>query len=258
MKILKPQIFASIFLLLSGSLYLNSLKAVTSKSAPAPCVVGRTAAPIGFWTWPANSKVNIYLREPDFSAAEIPAVRTAVENWDVSAAENGSQVHFTMLGLTRETKTGPGDMTLIRGHVYDSKVRHLALLRAQSLKSNQLIDYALVIVDFRVKSLEVLTNVMAHEIGHSLGLLDCPQCKGDSTAMALLDGGDNSNGIEGPTACDKVEVLAAYKELRLHARAAPTTVMLKNPLTDPSEQPEANDTPIVLKPIAALTGRANH
>ena len=34
-----------------------------AESAITPCLVGRTAPPVGFWTWPANTHVNIYLRD---------------------------------------------------------------------------------------------------------------------------------------------------------------------------------------------------
>lgn len=227
---------------------LNYPKALTSKIVPAPCVAGRTAAPTGFWTWPANSHVNIYLREPDFSAEYVSAVRIAVENWDAAAVENGSNVHFSFHGLTSETKTAHGDLTIIRGDVYDKKIKHLALLEAHSRRNDQLIDYALVIVDLRVRNPAVLTNVMAHELGHSLGLLDCYECSRKSTAMGLLKTATEPNGIEGPTACDKIAVLAAYRELALHVRSAPTALTINKPPVDEGEEPEADDTPVVRKP----------
>lgn len=65
-----------------------------------------------------------------FSAAYVSAVRIAVENWDAAAVENGSNVHFSFHGLSHETKTARGDLTVIRGDVYDKKIRHLALLEA--------------------------------------------------------------------------------------------------------------------------------
>jgi hypothetical protein len=245
---MKPKCFAFTFLLIMASLYLNSPQALISATKPSQCVVGRTAAPFGFWTWPANSHVKIYLRESQFSESEAAAVKVAAQNWDVTARENGSNVHFSFLGFTRESKTAQGDLTLIRGDVYDKKMKHLALLQAHSLRSNQLIDSALIIVDFRVKNPDVLTNVMAHELGHSLGLLDCPQCNQKSTAMGLLKTGTEPNGINGPTACDTVAVLAAYQDLKLHVRPAPTILTFNKPVVDPGEDPEADDTPIVRRP----------
>ena len=157
---MKSRIIAFTLLAIIATLGVDVPAAVKSDPALARCVVGRTAAPFGFWTWPANSQVNIYLREPDFSASYLSAVRVAVQNWDAAAAENGSNVHFTFHGLTRETRMAHGDMTITRGDVYDKRVKHLALLEAHSLRGDQLIDYALIVVDFRVKNPEVLTNVM--------------------------------------------------------------------------------------------------
>src|SRR5882762_6173263 len=98
------------------------LATAVSGNGNSPCVAGRNAAPVGFWTWRANTNVNVYLREPDFSEVEIAAVRIAVENWDASTAQNGSNVRFRMRGLTHETRTGIGDMTLTRGDVFNKKL----------------------------------------------------------------------------------------------------------------------------------------
>jgi hypothetical protein len=231
-----------LFLTIASIFSTHSL-AVTTKTATtttAPCVIGRTAPAPGFWTWPANSHVKIYLRSPDFSETDLNAVSVAVRNWDESALENGSSVRFTVVGLTPQTKSAAGEMTLVRGDVYDKQRRHLAMLQAHSLKENQLIDYALLVVDAKVTSPEVLTNVMAHEIGHSLGLLDCIKCSSGTTAMGLMNGNGESNGIEGPTACDKVVVGNAYRELL--ARVGPAPVL---PVVDEGELPEEDDTPVV-------------
>lgn len=241
---------AASFTLVIVAAHFGYSKTIVSDGPIAPCVVGRTAAPTGFWTWPINSQVNIYLREPDFSEEYVSAVRVAVENWDTAAVENGSHVHFIFHGLTRETKTGHGDLTIIRGDVYGKKDKHLALLEAHSLRNDQLIDYALVFVDLRVTNPEVLTNVMAHELGHSLGLLDCYECARKSSAMGLLKTGNEPNGIQGPTFCDQNAVLSVYHELTLHhIGPAPTTSTLdKKKAPDPGEEPEADDTPVVRRP----------
>jgi hypothetical protein len=158
--------------------------------------------------------VNVYLRQPDFSEAEIPTLMVALKNWDQSAAENGSNVHFVFRSLSREAKLGLGDLSIIRGQTYDKKLKHLARLEAYSLGNNQLIDCALIIVDPRVKHTKSLINTIAHEVGHSLGLLDCYRCKEKSTAMGLISTADGPHGIEGPTTCDKMQVLAGYQELK--------------------------------------------
>lgn len=205
-------------LLVSFTPSVNNPKASAKENlagrSAALCVVGRTAPPTGFWTWPANTRVTIYLREPDFSETDLAAVRLAVSNWDATALETGTNVRFVFVGLTRETRTAQNEMTIIRQAVFNKQQRHRALLEAHSLRQDLFIDYALILVDPSVRNSGLLTNVVAHEIGHSLGLLDCYECDSRSTAMGLLKAGDESNGIEGPTPCDRHEVKAVYLGLR--------------------------------------------
>jgi hypothetical protein len=236
---------ATLLLILAASI-MNLPSAVQSKAVSNPCIVGRTAAPVGFWTWPAKSQVSVYLRDPDFSTDYSAAVALALKNWDTVAGENGSDVHFSFRGLTTETKTARGEVTIIRGDVFKKKEKHLALLKAHSLKGDQLIDYAEIVVDFRVNNPEVLTNVMAHEIGHSLGLLDCYQCSNRSTAMGLMKTATEPNGIEGPTPCDIIAVQTAYRELAVRIRQMPVEPV--NKPSDVGEEPQADDTPIIKPP----------
>jgi hypothetical protein len=60
--------------------------------------------------------------------------------------------------------------------------------------------------------------------------------------MGLIKGSGESNGIEGPTACDKAGVETAYRELL--ARVGPAPAL---PLADEGETPEEDDTPVVEK-----------
>jgi len=101
-----------------------------------------------------------------------------------------------------------------------------------------MIDYAVIVVDFKAKNPEVLTNVLAHEIGHTLGLLDCYQCSNGSTAMGLMKGADDSNGIEGPTACDKQAVRSAYRELLARGTQAVSAISLNKTVEDDGEEPK--------------------
>jgi hypothetical protein len=204
--------------------YKDSNEGPATNSRPAACVVGRNSPPTGFWTWPANTHVSIYLREPDFSSGDVAAVRLAVANWDATATETGSHVRFDFQGLTREIRNAQGEITIVRQVVFDKKQRHRAWLEAHSRQQDQFIDYALILVDPSVRNPAMLTNVVAHEIGHSLGLLDCDKCDGRSTAMGLLKASDESNGIEGPTFCDRQEVTAAY---RISKRRTPLVAVVE-------------------------------
>lgn len=241
---MKIKLLALLCAVLTCAQLFGVTSAAHSNNHPtAPCVIGHTAPAVGFWTWPANTVVTVYVREPDFTLADAAAIKIAIENWD-AASQNGSNVHFSFQGFTREAKTSRGTLTLIRGDVYDPGSRHMAVLQARSLNDNQLVDYAIVIVDVRVKSAPVLTNITAHEIGHSLGLLDCYECSRNSTAMGLLKSARESNGIEGPTACDSERVEVAYRDLKILVRPAPTGLGISSE----GEEPEEDDTAVVKRP----------
>ena len=205
-------------LLIVASLSFNQMASAENGNAAnskaiTPCVDGRTAPSTGFWSWPANTVVNIYLRQPDFSAADVSFVKTAVTNWDNALTQNGSTVRFIFHGLTSESRMAQNEMTIIRKVVSDKKGRQRAILEAHSRQQDRFIDYALLLVDPGVKNPETLTNVVAHELGHSLGLMDCYKCENQTTAMGMLKRGDQSNGIEGPSSCDTSRVMTAYAGL---------------------------------------------
>ncbi|MDT4966450.1 MAG: hypothetical protein QOJ64_1187 [Acidobacteriota bacterium] len=217
---------------------------------PKTCTTGQTAPPIGSWTWAGESRVEVFIRVPDFSADEVPALLRAVKNWDGSYRENESGVRFDYKGTVSEARTCDGCLTIMRGIIADE--RHGAELRAFSKRMVQVIDYAQIVIDPRYKKPEILTAIVAHELGHSLGLLDCSGCKRGSTAMGRFNTtfkllniqiADRSSGIVGPLRCDLMQVRAAYSELRRVVGPAPSTDA--GDATDDGEEPEEDDTPIV-------------
>lgn len=240
-------------LLLTLCLLVGSAPHSVAQSArsEATCRISESAPPIGSWTWSPNSRIEVYVRLADFAADEVPGMLTAMQNWDASASENGSGVRFEYKGSVNEAKNCDNCLTILRGKVADK--RHGAELQAFSKRNNQLIDYAWIVIDPSYRNPATLTSIVAHELGHSLGLLDCLSCKRGSSAMSRFNTtlrlfqiklADWSNGIKGPTSCDAAQIKEAYKELRISVRPAPNITSVR--LADEGEEPEEDDTPLVL------------
>jgi hypothetical protein len=240
-------------LLLTLCLLIGSVAQSIAQStrSEGTCKVGETAPSIGSWTWAPNARVEVYVRLADFAGNEVSGMLTAVQNWDASASENGSGVRFEYEGTVMEAKTCGNCLTILRGKVADK--RHGAELQAFSKRNDQLIDYAWIVIDPGYRESKTLTSIVAHELGHSLGLLDCFGCQRGSCAMSRFNTtlrlfqikiADWSNGITGPTNCDAAQVKEAYKELGIFVRPAPTVTSLRP--ADEGEEPEEDDTPIVV------------
>jgi len=202
-----------------------------------PCVERKTAAPVGSWMWRQNTHVSVYVRLSDFKYQEIASILNAVKLWDAASAENGSGVRFNYAGEASSTKTDDNSLTIMRGATTSKE--HRAEIKAFSKRGDQIIDYAAITIDPSVSGADAISNALAHEIGHSLGLLDCYSCKHESTAMWKL----SSSGIKAPTECDMEQIKEAYRQLKLFVRPAPGTETQTT--VDEGEEPLEDDTPIV-------------
>jgi hypothetical protein len=221
----------------------SSLPFARAKSDPAmPCRIGQEAPPIGFWTWPQDTRVKVHVRSGDFSVNEIPHLLAALKSWNDVADATASGVRFEYVGETSQTLDCAACVTIMRGAVFDGKQRHLTELHAYSMNHSQLITYAVIVVDPRLTDPRTLTEAMAHELGHNLGLLDCYNCKKKSTVMTKFKEINVPNNMAQPTACDIAQVKAAYTELKVRVRPSPKFALV----ADEGEEPVDDDTPIII------------
>ena len=81
---------------------------------------------------------------------------------------------------------------------------------------------ASVMIGPAVTDLGALTSLMTHELGHSLGLADCYECKRGTTAMAAFKSDNVGNGVYEPSACDRYVVASGYASVtNAQAQAVP-------------------------------------
>jgi hypothetical protein len=227
--------------LLTAMFLLPFLSALHPAVAQSGCEVGTKAASFGFWSWAPGAKVKVYVLTGDFSENEIPFLLAPLRNWNAVSEATGSRVKLEYVGSTTTPLHCENCLTITRGSVFDKGRRHLTELRTLSMPQTRAINWAIIVVDPRLTNHDALTNAIAHELGHSFGLLDCYSCSEQSTVMNQFKTANVSNRMEGPTACDVAQVKSAYRALAAQAAKARKIVV------DEGEEPVDDDTPIVVR-----------
>lgn len=216
--------------------------AATPVLSQPPCKIGVQAPAVGFWTWAPGSEVSVYILESEFKENELPFLLAPLNSWNAVSDLTGSKVKFEYKGTTAHSLQCENCLTIQRGLVFDKSRRHLTELITYNAARNRTIIWAHIVIDRLLTSPQTLTNAVAHELGHTFGLLDCYSCKKRSTVMVQFKDANVPNGMDGPSLCDVVQVKTFYHalvaELRRTARS--------KPVVDEGEEPSEDDTPIVV------------
>ncbi|HKY26809.1 MAG TPA: hypothetical protein VJM12_02570 [Pyrinomonadaceae bacterium] len=215
---------------------------ITTARAQSPCKVGAQAPPVGFSTWAPGSKIKVYVLEKEFADDELPFLLTALDTWNAVSDLTGSKVRFEYKGTTASQLYCENCLTIRRGSVFDKSHRRLATLRASTGTRNQIITWANITIDPQLTNPRTLTNAVAHELGHSFGLLDCYSCAARSTVMIKFGDVNVSNEMDRPSGCDVEQVKAVYRSLaQLTPVRSPRAMVV-----DEGQEPVEDDTPVVI------------
>ena len=123
-------------------LSLVSLNGVAQTSAINGCKVGKDAPAFWFWTWPANSKIKVYILNADFIEADLPFLLKPFQNWNDVVSATGSGVKFEYVGSTTAPLYCQNCLTIMRGKVFDKVKRHATELRTYSARRDQIMTWA--------------------------------------------------------------------------------------------------------------------
>lgn len=193
--------------------------------AQSNCVTPQASVNGSLGAWPQSAQVTVVVNATQFSQSEFNCLRTAFNNWNAAVGFGGNQsgVGFTVTYSTTPVVTGPVDNPSGGSNVYQVNRGQLGggaggttggQGNGGTARAN-----ALTIIDSRVGTdpnvgCTALTEVMAHEIGHTFGLGECPtgQCQSPGLSvmgpMACTDNTcaatdyNRTDGAPGPTACD--------------------------------------------------------
>lgn len=186
---------------------------------PKQCRPGKTSTEALGWRWKPSTHVRLYYLKNSFSVAEAAALSRAVNNWNNALREINSQVVFTINGESVCVVEDNASITVMRG-IPRGKER-LGEIKFYSMSNG--VERVLVVISPVVTDLDALTSLMAHEIGHSMGLADCYGCRRGTTTMAAFKDDNKGNEVYEPSECDKYVVAAGYSsQLSTQARVVPT------------------------------------
>jgi predicted Zn-dependent protease len=186
---------------------------------PKQCRPGKTSTEALGWHWKPGTRVRIYYLKNNFSQVETEAFTRAVNNWNAALKEINSRIVFIAAGERENASEDNATISVQRG-IPRGKDR-VGQLRFYSMSNG--VMRASLIISPGVTELNALTSLMIHELGHSLGLADCYECRRGTTAMAAFKDMNKGNDVYEPSECDKYVVAAGLgNETGMQARIALT------------------------------------
>ncbi|HKR60927.1 MAG TPA: hypothetical protein VJS64_14500, partial [Pyrinomonadaceae bacterium] len=215
------------------------------RNKPEVCTTNRNAPPVGGYHWPANSEVKVYFTSGMFTSAQSVVMLEAMKTWTEVGQNTGSGVKFIYAGETERRMNCRGCLTVSRRQVYKQDKHHYAFFNPMQQEGRGLLVSAWIDLDVGIKEPKALQGFMAHELGHGLGLWDCPSCKNKRSLMSSFPGLNKNNGLIAPSTCDVATMKGVYDEARQIASAKPG-----------SDQRRATDRPdsIAIVSIPDLVG----
>ena len=174
---------------------------------PKQCRPGKTSTETLGWRWKPNTHVRLYYLKNNFSRAEAEALSRAVNNWNSALREIDSRIVFITGGERESVVEDDASITVMRG-IPKGKER-LGEIKFYSMSNG--VDRMVLTISPVVTDLNALTSLMAHEIGHSLGLADCYGCRRGTTTMAAFKDDNKGNDVYEPSECDKYVVATGYR-----------------------------------------------
>jgi hypothetical protein len=227
MKALYPHVPSLVIGIIVGcclAIVLTALS-VIRVGAQSDCITPETGAGGSLGAWPQNAQVTVVINANQFTQAEFDCLKAAFNNWNAASGNSGNQsgVRFTVTYSTTPVVTGTLDNPSVGSNVYQVNRGQVeggsgGITGGRGNGGGARAE-ALTILDDRVGTdpnigCNALTEVMAHEIGHTFGLGECPegQCQTPGRTvmgpMACTDSTctatdyNRTDGAAGPTSCD--------------------------------------------------------
>ena len=182
------------------------VRSVFAAGRPEQCQPGKTSPEGLSWRWKPGTSVRIGYVKDNFSEAEKEAFSRAINNWNYALEQTDSHVVFIPGDEPEGLVQDSASITVARG-IPRGRER-VGEIRFHSI-ANGMVQLTMT-VNPVVTDLSALTSLMTHELGHSLGLADCYECRRGTTAMAAFKSKNRGNEVFEPSECDKYVVASGY------------------------------------------------
>lgn len=192
----------------------SPLPIIRPLTKPEVCTTNRNAPPVGEYHWPADTEVKVYFVRGMFTPEQTSALLQAMKTWRDADKEIGSGVRFAYAGETDSRMTCRSCLTVMRREVFKNDRHHYAFFNPMKMDEGRLLVTAWIDLDVGITDPTALQGFVAHELGHGLGLWDCPSCKKKQSLMNGFPGLNKNNGLLGPSSCDLATTKGVYAEER--------------------------------------------
>jgi hypothetical protein len=192
----------------------SALPIMRTLSKPKVCTTNRNAPPVGEYHWPADAEVSVYFVRGMFTPEQSSALLEAMKTWKAADQEIGSGVRFVYAGETDSRMTCRSCLTVTRREVFKNDKHHYAFFNPMKMDEGRLLVAAWIDLDVGITDPNALQGFVAHELGHGLGLWDCPSCKEKQSLMNGFPKLNKNNGLIAPSSCDVATVKGVYTEER--------------------------------------------
>jgi hypothetical protein len=181
-------------------------RSVFAAGMPKQCQPGKTSPEALGWRWKPGTSVRIGYLKDNFNQAEEEAFSRAINNWNYALEQTNADIVFTPVDEPEGFVKDGASITVSRG-IPRGRER-VGEIRFHSI-TNGMVRLTMIVSPV-VTDLGALTSLMTHELGHSLGLADCYECRRGTTAMAAFKGKNKGNEVFEPSECDKYVVASGY------------------------------------------------
>ena len=195
---------------ISESLNAPAASGKRSNRDPIVCKTRKSAPPVSLYVWPPDTTVQVYFMRGLFTSEQRQMLVAAMKDWNHGAQKIGAGVSFKDAGETGHRVSCKQCLTIARKNPKVKDNHFYATFYPVDYQRNGWLNSAWIEFSPATTDPKALQGYMAHELGHSLGLDNCPSCGDRKSIMNSFPAVNRHNGLLSPSHCDLEVVRKIY------------------------------------------------